>query len=284
TDLDPVSYFGFERHLPFTDEISEPYRLDCALTYKLPTKSDQRAAPTKRVDRELDTAEWKLIIDKAWAARIPQIIFTGGEPTQREDLVELVAYTESIGMVTGLLTDGLKLSDTSYLDKLLQAGLDHAMIILSPDDDQSWDSLASFSYWSNVLKEDIFVTAHLTLTPENKNVAKELLDKLAIAGVSAVSLSANSASLHDELLDARSYADEIDLELIWDLPVPYSKINPVAVELISDDEETHVDGAGIGWMYVEPDGDILNQQGGNTVLGNMLTDSWEDISKTSNKL
>lgn len=37
--------------------------------------------------KELTTAEWKKIIDKCRAVCIPQITFTGGEPTMRKDLV-----------------------------------------------------------------------------------------------------------------------------------------------------------------------------------------------------
>ena len=40
--------------------------------------------PIKRVDRELTTDEWGDILDKAWAAGIPHITFTGGEPTLRD--------------------------------------------------------------------------------------------------------------------------------------------------------------------------------------------------------
>lgn len=275
-DLDPITYFGFERAVPYSHEISAPYRLDCALTYQLPNKSDQRSGLAKRVDRELTTKEWKSIIDKAWAVGIPHIIFTGGEPTLREDLIELIEHAENNGQVTGLLTDGVKLSDTAYLNKLLQAGLDHAMIVLHPDDNQSWEALASFSYWAEVLNEDIFVAAHLTITQENSGQALRLLDKLSEANVSAVSLSATDKSLADPLRDARSYADELDIELIWDLPVPFSSINPLALEL-DQDEDPPPEGAGFGWLYVEPDGDVLKQQGQRTVLGNFLSDDWEQI-------
>ena len=37
--------------------------------------------------KELTTAEWKKIIDTCRAVCIPQITFTGGEPTMRKDLV-----------------------------------------------------------------------------------------------------------------------------------------------------------------------------------------------------
>jgi len=275
-DLDPISYLDFDRHEPYPEDLSAPYRLDCALTYRLPRHADPAAAPTKRVDRELSTEEWKAIIDKAWAAGIPHLIFTGGEPTLRDDLAELLQHAEDLGQVTGLLTDGIKLADANYLNSLLQAGLDHATIILQPEEGKSWEALASFSYWSEVLDEDIFVAVHLTLTKENASQATQLLDRLATAGVSAVSLSASDPALADELQAVRAYADRLDLSLVWDLPVPYSSINPVALELAEQDKVTP-EGAGCGWLYVEPDGDVLPEQGMNEVLGNLAKESWESI-------
>jgi hypothetical protein len=42
--------------------------------------------------RELSTQEWKKAIDTLRDAGVPMVTFTGGEPTQRTDLVELVAH------------------------------------------------------------------------------------------------------------------------------------------------------------------------------------------------
>ena len=276
-DLDPVTYFGFDRVTPYTEEISAPYRLDCALTYQLPDQADAAAAPKDRVERDLTTDEWKAIIDKAWLAGIPHLVFTGGEPTMRPDLAELIEHAERNGQVTGLLTDGVKLSDTTYLNELLQAGLDHAMIVLQPDDNQSWEALAGFSYWAEVLKDDIFVAAHLTLTKENAPRSHQLLEKLLQAGVSAVSLSAKDPELNDELQDARSHADDLDLELIWDLPVPYSNLNPVARELEMGESQPADPAYQLGWLYVEPDGDVLLSQGIDKPLGNLLNNDWADV-------
>ena len=116
-DLDPVTFLDFERHEPYSDAVSAPYRLDCALTYRLPEHAPPGMAPEKRVDRELTTDEWKQVIDQAWQVGIPHIVFTGGEPTLRDDLAELIKYAEDKGQVTGLLTDGLRLADTSYLNE-----------------------------------------------------------------------------------------------------------------------------------------------------------------------
>src|SRR3972149_669604 len=64
-DLDPVSFLGFEQAAPHSAELSAPLRLDCALTYRLPAHTQAEYAPVRRVDRELTTDEWKMIIDKA---------------------------------------------------------------------------------------------------------------------------------------------------------------------------------------------------------------------------
>jgi organic radical activating enzyme len=277
-DLDPISYLDFERQIPYADHISAPYRLDCALTYKYPPGETPEITLTKRGDRELTTDEWKIIIDKAWEVGIPHILFTGGEPTLRDDLPELIKHAENNGQVTGLLTNGLKLGDTKYLNSLLQAGLDHTMIIMQPDEKSSWDSLTSFAYWAETLDEDIFVAAHLTITKENANQAIQLIDKLTEAGVSAISLSENDKSLSEELKIARDYTDEVDIDLVWDIPVPYSQLNPVTLELETEDNEIEKEEIlGKGWLYVEPDGDVLPSQGVNQVLGNILKDDWKTI-------
>jgi organic radical activating enzyme len=267
-DLDPVSFLEFERDVPFSGEISAPYRLDCALTYNLPPGADQEAAPTKRVDRELNTEEWSAILDKAWKAGIPHIVFTGGEPTLRPDLPDLIARGEANGQVTGLLTDGLRLADPGYLDTLLQTGLDHLMVVLNPEDDHCWQAL------DTILPQDIFTTVHLTLEPKNAGQISGILERLARMGTNAISLSDQGPELDEELAEMREYAADLGLQLVWDLPVPYSSRNPVALET---QDEVLTDGAGKAWLYVEPDGDVLPAQGVNQVLGNLLREDWDSI-------
>lgn len=268
-DLDPVTFLDFERVAPHSAALTAPLRLDCALTYRLPPGTDAAYAPTRRVERELSTDEWKTILDKAWTHGIPHVTFTGGEPTLRDDLPELIAYAEGRGMVTGLLTDGLKLANRDYLQTLLQTGLDHILFLLQPDQKASWKALET------VMPEDIFVTVHLTLTPQNIRKAGEALERLAKLEVKSLSLSAAEASLKDDLLALRNRAAELGLTLRWDLPVPYSAQNPASLEMV--DEELP-EGAGRVWLYLEPDGDVLPAQGEpDKVLGNFLKDSWEKI-------
>ncbi len=268
-DLDPASFLNFERVQPHSADAT--LRLDCAITYRLPEHTHAEYAPVKRVDRELTTAEWQTIMDKAWQAGIPHIIFTGGEATLREDLPQLIAHAEKNGQVCGLLTDGLKLADKNYLETLLQTGLDHVMLVLQPNEPLSWKAIEI------IVPQDLFITVHFTLQEENVHEATDILKKVANLGVENVSLSAADDDLMDELLELQSTAQGLGLNIRWDLPVPYSYSNPVSIETVDDEVPS---GAGKTWLYIEPDGDVLPAQGeAGKVLGNFLKDDWGVIHK-----
>ena len=267
-DLDPEMFLDFERSAPHTHKISAPYRLDCAITYRLPGPPDETLAPSKRVDRELTTQEWCAVFDKAWSLGIPHIILTGGEPTLRDDLPELIAHTETNGQVVGILSDGLRLADDHYLQTLLQTGLDHLMFSLNPEDENSWKAL------SNVLAADLFTAVHLTLTSQNAADILKTMERISTMGVKALSLTASEPALHPLLSEYRNKAASLGLTMVWDLPVPYSAFNPVTLET---EGENLPAGAGHAWLYIEPDGDVLPAQGINQVLGNILRDPWATL-------
>ena len=269
-EIDPVMYLDFERERPYPEDISAPYRLDCALTYRLPDSESASSAPTERVQRELETSEWRSIFDKAWLAGIPHILLTGGEPTLREDLFELITHAESNGQVTGLLTRGYRLSDTDYLDALLQTGLDHLLFVFNADNPLDWIAL------EKILPSDLFTTIHITINKVNQESLPELLKRLASQGVESLSLSANSESFNENLIKAREEAANLGLSLVWDMPVPYTSINPFELEF---QDKSRPSGAGHAWIYIEPDGDVLPGQGIDKVLGNLLNDPWVEIWK-----
>jgi MoaA/NifB/PqqE/SkfB family radical SAM enzyme len=223
------------------------------------------------VERELSTEEWKTILQKAWDAGIPHITFTGGEPTLRDDLVELIEYAEELGQVTGLLTDGVRLADKDYLDQILQSGLDHLMLTLDPENETAWSALEI------AMPEDIHVTVHLTITEDNRDNYTKLFDRLVALEVTSLSLSASRLELEETLkVLGEAALARGDLSLVWDIPVPYSASNPVLLEL-QEREEPVIRGDGKAWLYVEPDGDVLEAQGKPDVLGNFLKQPWSDI-------
>jgi MoaA/NifB/PqqE/SkfB family radical SAM enzyme len=267
-DLAPELFIDLDRLDPYSANISAPYRLDCALTYKnLSINLPKRIM--KRVDRELTTDEWKSILKKAADAGIPHVIFTGGEPTTRPDLIELISYSEKLELVCGLITDGSRLTDPEYLHGLLHAGLDHLMLLLDDSESTSWEALKDAS------AEDIYLTIHITIGKKIAPNIRKIIDKLASLNVPSISLSMDSNEWSGLLSTSQQYIQQKGIKLVWDLPVPYSSNHPVAQELSENDE--YVSGSGKAWVYIEPDGDVLPDQDSEQILGNFLTDPWDRI-------
>jgi MoaA/NifB/PqqE/SkfB family radical SAM enzyme len=97
-----------------------------SVTYRCNNRCYFCCAECPRVTDELNTQEWKTIIDKIRDLGIPSISFTGGEPTLRDDLVDLVAYA-SRNLSVGLITNG-KLLMANLCGELEKAGLAYAQI------------------------------------------------------------------------------------------------------------------------------------------------------------
>jgi MoaA/NifB/PqqE/SkfB family radical SAM enzyme len=77
-------------------EITGRCPLDCPFCYN--------DSPRRTV--ELDTAELHRIADELARARVFGVYLTGGEPTARRDLLELVAHLAGDGLVVNLITSG----------------------------------------------------------------------------------------------------------------------------------------------------------------------------------
>lgn len=70
-----------------------------------------------------------------------EIEFTGGEPTLREDLVELVYYAKSLGFTNvSILTNGLRLEDPGYSKRLIDAGVNDFLFSIHGHTEQLHDS------------------------------------------------------------------------------------------------------------------------------------------------
>ncbi len=287
-DLCPVTFLDMERAEPFSAETTAPYRVDLALTYRMDESANLDSEAGRRVERELTREEWEQILALLWQVGVPHVCFTGGEPTLRDDLTALVQYAEEQGLVTGLLTDGQRLGDQTYLNGLLVAGLDHLQITLLSHQAEVHDAAAGQrGAWErttaglrNALEGDIYVTVHIVVTPANADSIADTVAYVADLGAPAVALSSPLHAFPPEtvqvLQEALALAEETvhlrGLTLVWDLAAPYSHSNPVEIEAGLDPEAVirqH--------LYVEPDGDVLPAQGYNLVLGNLLRDPWESI-------
>ena len=128
---------------PFSNRPSAPYRMDLAITYRCNNECGHCYNGRSRQYPELTTQDWKNILDRLWQIGIPHIIFTGGEPTLRNDLDELIRHAESNGQITGLNTNGRRLKDPSYVQQLVDAGLDHVQITLESHNPNIHDSMVA---------------------------------------------------------------------------------------------------------------------------------------------
>ena len=93
-----------------------------------------------RNDKELSTEQWKLIIKKLSNAGVFQIGFTGGEPTLRKDIHELMRFTESVGCVCNLTTNGWLL-DEEFVKEMAKTGIKQCQISLDSFDENIHDTL-----------------------------------------------------------------------------------------------------------------------------------------------
>ena len=97
-----------------TDRPGPPLWLLAELTYRCPLKCSWCNNPLDFDDyaaRELSTDEWKRVLRESRELGALQLGFTGGEPLQRPDLEELVAYANDLGFYTNLITSGIGLTE-----------------------------------------------------------------------------------------------------------------------------------------------------------------------------
>ncbi|MBS7791600.1 pyrroloquinoline quinone biosynthesis protein PqqE [Roseococcus sp. SDR] len=106
-----------------------PLALLAELTHRCPLRCPYCSNPTEltRAAGELSTAEWARVFQEAAALGCLQVHLSGGEPTSRRDIVEIVAAARAAGLYTNLITAGVLL-DASLMARLVEAGLDHVQL------------------------------------------------------------------------------------------------------------------------------------------------------------
>jgi PqqA peptide cyclase len=120
-----------------------PLSLLCELTYRCNLQCAYCYNPLnlRAYADELSAGDWKGVLEQAAALGVVQAHFSGGEPTLRADLPEIVAHACQQGLYTNLITQGTFLDDT-LLDALLGAGLDHIQISIQAPNAELADDIA----------------------------------------------------------------------------------------------------------------------------------------------
>ena len=106
-----------------------PLAVLAELTHRCPLQCPYCSNPVEleRGGAELTTDEWKRVLSELAAIGVLQIHFSGGEPTARKDLVELVQHATDVGLYTNLITSAVLLTKDK-LAALADAGLCHVQI------------------------------------------------------------------------------------------------------------------------------------------------------------
>jgi radical SAM protein with 4Fe4S-binding SPASM domain len=279
---------------PFSVRPKVPYRMDMALTYRCNNDCAHCYNARPRSFPEMETQQWHEILDATWSLGIPHVVFTGGEPTLRRDLPELIAHAEHNGQITGVNSNGRRFADKSYVQELIDAGLDHVQITLESHDpsihnqmvgaQQAWEQTTDGL--RNVLDSSLYVMTNTTMLRQNSPFLRQTLEFIADLGVPTVGLNAliyagrgrevgteiPEKDLSPMLELARMHTSSHQQRLIWYTPTQYCHFDPVEFEL-------GVKGctAALYNMCIEPNGDVIPCQSYYQTVGNLLHDPWENI-------
>ncbi|MBN9317480.1 MAG: pyrroloquinoline quinone biosynthesis protein PqqE [Devosia sp.] len=119
--------------------IAETYGIPLAvlleMTHRCPLQCGYCSNPVEmeRAGNELSTDEWKKVLTELAEIGVLQVHFSGGEPTVRKDIVELVKFANDLGLYTNLITSAV-LFTRDKLEALADAGLAHIQISFQAND------------------------------------------------------------------------------------------------------------------------------------------------------
>lgn len=122
-----------------------PLAVLAELTHRCPLQCPYCSNPVEleRASGELSTEEWKKVLSELAEIGVLQIHFSGGEPTARKDLVELVRHATEVGLYTNLITSAVLLTKDK-LAALADAGLCHVQISFQGSEADIADRVAGF--------------------------------------------------------------------------------------------------------------------------------------------
>lgn len=295
-----VGYMSIGEYAPY---MRAPHRMDLmvsAMTRDGSWHCNQKcvhcyaAGQKQSEETELSTSEWMHVIDRCRTAGIPQLTFTGGEPTMRADLVELVEHAK--WFVTRLNTNGIRLT-RELCDRLHAASLDSVQITFYSADREIHNRLVGAERWndtlagiSNALAAGISVSVNTPLCTLNRDylATLKLLHTLGVtyvtcsglittgnaAGAESESMQLSTDEIRQILADAAEYCASVGMEI--------SFTSPGWIENEFFDAHgltTPSCGACLSNMAVTPGGNVVPCQSwlSGDVLGNILTDDWETI-------
>lgn len=244
---------------------------------------------------ELSTEQWKTALALLRKANIPQVTFTGGEPTLRSDLVELVQA--AAWFVTRLNTNGRRLTP-QLCAALYQASLDSVQVTLYSAEGNIHNQLVGTNGFNDTVQgirhavaAGLIVSVNTPLCSLNTHYAETLrfVHSLGVRYVTCSGLIPSGSAcgqesrataltpeqLTDILRQAVDTAEELGMELDFTSPgwLDEETLRSLGLNLIPSC------GACLSNMAVTPDGKVVPCQSwlSDEPLGDLLHDDWADI-------
>lgn len=258
-DLSPAATIGFESHV-FEKNLSAPLRIDCCLTYRSFTDAESE----QFASNELTTEDWKTLLTKLFNAGIPHVVFFGGEPTLRADLTELMAFTEQLGLVSGLVSSDPKLKNPDFLLPLIDAGLDHLTFSLDPASGEDLQDL------SNILDQDLFTCLRLPIHADRDY--HDLISNLQGLGVNAFNLLPEDTPAHAHTYQLQQELSEKGFSFVDDMPLTYHPHTPEVLFSVWDPDTQPAQ-----HFVIQPDGCLADSAGSQNPYGNLLQEEWSTL-------
>lgn len=246
--------------------------------------------------KELTTQQWKQAIDRLEAARVPMVTFTGGEPTMRQDIAELVGYAKR--MVTRLNTNGVNLTP-ELVRKLKTAGLDSLQVTLYSHDEATHNTLVGSAHFAdtvqgirNAVEAGLDISINTPLCQKNADYEKTLafihslgvrfvtvsgLICTGMAGINHKEYDLSPEVLGQIVAKAKAFCNEKGMEMDFTSPglLPKEQLEKLGMNV-------PMCGASLSNMAIAPDGTVVPCQswlGAEAGLGNILTDPFRKIWK-----
>jgi pyrroloquinoline quinone biosynthesis protein E len=123
--------------------LPNPIGILMELTHRCPLHCPYCSNPLEldKRSKEMDTATVLRVLDEAAALGILHVHLSGGEPTARQDIVEITAKCAEVGLYSNLITSGVGRAH-AVLPDLAAAGLDHVQLSLQGVDAAAADKVA----------------------------------------------------------------------------------------------------------------------------------------------
>ena len=244
---------------------------------------------------ELSTEQWKTALELLRRANIPQVTFTGGEPTLRSDLVELVRAAE--WFVTRLNTNGRALTP-ELCAGLYDASLDSVQVTLYSAEGNIHNQLVGVNGFNDTVQgirhaveAGLIVSVNTPLCSLNTHYAETLrfahslgvryatcsglIPSGSACGQESRATALTPEQLTDILRQAVDTAEELGMELDFTSPgwLDEETLRSLGLNLIPSC------GACLSNMAVTPDGKVVPCQSwlSDEPLGDLLHDDWADI-------